>query len=64
MKHYIKLEHGKRLSTIRIQRIVLKDFKNIEFGKIVFDCGRHFVPQGTTCDILGIYGQMVLEKHQ
>lgn len=23
----------------------------------MFDCGKHFVPQGTQSDILGVYGQ-------
>ena len=57
MQHYIKPEHYKRLSTVRIQRIVLKNFKNVDYGRIVLDCGRHFVPQGTSADILGVYGQ-------
>lgn len=50
-------EHAKRLPTIRIQKIVLKDFKSVTNGEIVFECGKHFVPQGTQADILGVYGQ-------
>lgn len=49
--------HAKRLPVIRIQKVVLKDFKSVKHGEIVFDCGKHFVPQGTQADILGVYGQ-------
>lgn len=53
----ISQEHGKRLPVIRIQKIVLKDFKSVEHGEIIFDCGKHFVPYGTQADVLGVYGQ-------
>lgn len=42
---------------IRIQKAVLNNFKGVEHGEIVFNCGRQFVPYGTKSDILGIYGQ-------
>lgn len=50
-------DHSKRLPTIRIQKIVLKNFKSVGYGEILLDCGKHFVPQGTQSDILGVYGQ-------
>lgn len=53
----IQEDHNKRLPTIRIQKIALRNFKSVKNGEIVFDCGRRFVPQGTQADILGLYGQ-------
>ena len=50
-------EHGKNLPTVRIKKAVLKDFKSVEYGEIVFNCGKQFVPYDTESDILGIYGQ-------
>lgn len=49
--------HGKRLPTIRIQKIVLQNFKSVKQGEVLFDCGRKHIPQGTQSDILGLYGQ-------
>ena len=43
--------------TVRIQKIVLKNFKSVRSGEVVFNCGRKFIPQDTEPDILGIYGQ-------
>lgn len=58
MKEYgFKGEHGENLPTVRIQKAVLENFKSVNHGEIVFDCGRHFVPYDTKSDILGIYGQ-------
>lgn len=56
-ENYFTEEHGIHLPTIRIKKVVLKDFKSIERGEIVFNCGRQFVPCNTEADILGIYGQ-------
>ncbi len=42
---------------IRIQKAVLRDFKSVEYGEIVFNCGKQLVLYGTKSDILGIYGQ-------
>ncbi len=50
-------EHGKRLPTVRIHKAILKDFKSVKYGEIVFDCSKQFVPNDTMPDILGIYGQ-------
>ncbi|MBR4908872.1 MAG: AAA family ATPase [Acidaminococcaceae bacterium] len=50
-------EHSKQLPVIRITKIVLQDFKNVEYGEINFHCGKDFVPYGTKSDILGLYGQ-------
>ena len=50
-------EHSQSLPTVRIQKAVLDNFKSVEHGELLFDCGRHFIPYGTTSDILGIYGQ-------
>ena len=50
-------EHGARLPVVRITKIVLQDFKNVEFGEIDFNCGKYFVAYGSQSDILGLYGQ-------
>jgi AAA15 family ATPase/GTPase len=50
-------DHIKRLPTVRIEKAVLKNFKSVEYGEIVFNCGKHNVPYGTHSDILGLYGQ-------
>lgn len=57
MKKYITDEHAKDLPTVRIKKVVLKDFKSVGYGEIVLNCGRQFVPYNTESDILGIYGQ-------
>lgn len=57
MKKFITDEHAKNLPTVRIKKVVLKDFKSVEYGEIVLNCGRQFVPYNTKSDILGIYGQ-------
>ena len=49
--------HSKNLPTIRIAEIELNNFKSVHHGKVVFNCGRRFVPYGTQSDILGVYGQ-------
>ena len=46
-----------RLSTVRIKKVVLDNFKSVEHGEIVFNCGKQFIPYGTSSDILGIYDQ-------
>lgn len=46
-----------RLPTIRIKKVELNNFKSVEHGEIVFNCGRSFIPYGTESDILGVYGQ-------
>lgn len=43
--------------TIRIHKIILSNFKSVEYGDVDFDCSSHFVPYGTKSDILGVYGQ-------
>ena len=45
------------LPTVRIQKIVLENFKSVKYGEVLFNCGRKRVPQDTESDILGIYGQ-------
>ncbi len=50
-------EHSARLPVVRITKIVLQNFKNVEYGEIDFHCGKIFVPYGTQADILGLYGQ-------
>ena len=49
--------HGNNLPTVRIIRGELNNFKSVKHGEIVFNCGKKFIPYGTTSDILGIYGQ-------
>ena len=53
----INEDHLKRLPTIRLHKAVLKNFKSVEYGEVVFDCSKQFVPADTTSDVLGIYGQ-------
>lgn len=50
-------EHGNNLPTIRIQKIVMDNFKSVNHGEVTFHCGKHFVPYDTKSDILGVYGQ-------
>ena len=50
-------EHSARLPVVRITKIILQDFKNVEYGEIDFHCGKYFEPYGTKSDILGLYGQ-------
>lgn len=54
---FVTDEHAENLPTIRIKKVILKDFKSVGYGEIVFNCGRQFVPFNTESDILGIYGQ-------
>lgn len=56
-KIYFTDEHCSNLPTVRIKKAVLKDFKNVGYGEILFNCGRSFIPYDTEADILGIYGQ-------
>ena len=48
---------GHVLPTIRIQKIVLDNFKNVKHGEIQLNCGRKTNPLEAESDILGIYGQ-------
>ena len=54
---FITEEHGDNLPTVRIKKVILKDFKSVGYGEITFNCGRQFIPYNTESDILGIYGQ-------
>ena len=47
----------KELPTVRIQKVVLENFKSVEYGEMEMACGKKFVPYDTQSDILGIYGQ-------
>lgn len=49
--------HMDNLPTVRIKRIVLDDFKSVEHGVVDFNCGRKYIQEGTSSDILGLYGQ-------
>ena len=50
-------ENRKKLPTVRIAKISLRNFKNVEKGEITFNCGKRTVTYGTESDILGLYGQ-------
>ncbi len=50
-------DHGDRLPTVRLQKVVLDHFKSVSHGEVVMPCGRRFVPGGEKSDILGLYGQ-------
>ena len=56
-KGLITGEHKKNLPTVRIKKVILKDFKSVGYGEITFNCGKQFIPYNTESDILGIYGQ-------
>mgnify|MGYP004444399499 CR=1 FL=1 len=43
------IEH--ELPTVRIQKIVLENFKSFDYVEIEMACGRHFVPCDTESDI-------------
>lgn len=51
------IENLRDLPTVRIQKIVLENFKSVEYGEIEMACGKKFIPYDTRSDILGIYGQ-------
>lgn len=53
----MRFPEGYVLPTVRIQKIKMENFKSVQHGEVVFNCGRKFVPQDTEADILGIYGQ-------
>ncbi len=50
-------EKQRKLPTVRIQKVVLENFKSVEYGEVEMACGKKFVPFDTQADILGIYGQ-------
>ena len=53
----MEFKKGHILPTVRIQKIVLENFKSVAHGEVLFNCGRKVIPQDTESDILGIYGQ-------
>lgn len=55
--NFITHEHADNLPVIRIKKVILKDFKSVEYGEITLNCGRQFIPRNTEADILGVYGQ-------
>lgn len=50
------LKH-KELPTVRITKVILDNFKSVEHGEVLLNCGKTFIPYGTDSDILGVYGQ-------
>ena len=54
---FMTKEHANNLPTIRIQKMILDNFKSVRHGELVFNCGKEFIPYGTKADIMGIYGQ-------
>ena len=54
---YSKTEYTKCLPTIRLQKVEINNFKNVEHGEIIFNCAREKTAPGTQSDILGLYGQ-------
>lgn len=56
-KKLLTEEHRNNLPFVRIIEAELENFKSVEYGNIVFNCGREKVPSNTKSDILGIYGQ-------
>lgn len=47
----------RELPTVRIQKVILENFKSVIYGEIEMACGRKEIPCDTQSDILGIYGQ-------
>ena len=35
---FITEEHGDNLPTVRIKKVILKDFKSVGYGEITFNC--------------------------
>lgn len=56
-KNIFNEDHLNRLPTVRISKITIKNIKDVKNGVLEFACSKTFVPEGTHCDILGIYGQ-------
>ncbi len=54
---FMTKDHADNLPTVRIQKMILENFKSVRHGELVFNCGKEFVPYGTKSDIMGIYGQ-------
>ncbi len=50
-------EHSNNLPFVRITEAELENFKSVEHGNIVFNCGKEKISYNTKSDILGIYGQ-------
>ena len=59
MNPYIlkKMQLFSKISSVRILKVVLKDFKSVDYGEIQFDCGKQSGSFSGESDILGIYGQ-------
>lgn len=53
----IELKKGHIMPDIRIQKIVLDNFKSIRHGRLILNCGKKDDSEGTEADITGIYGQ-------
>lgn len=54
---FITKEHASNLPTVRIKKVILRNFKSVEYGEVILNCGRQFIPYNTESDILGLYGQ-------
>ena len=57
LKKCLTKNNMKNLPTVRLAKISLSNFKNVEKGEITFSCGKKHIPYGTEADILGLYGQ-------
>ena len=57
LKRLKERNSNEKLPTVRINRISLKNLKNVSNGEIVFYCGKKHIPYATMSDILGLYGQ-------
>lgn len=54
---YYTDEHIAKFPTVRVKKIEINNFKSVDHGEIIFNCGKQFIPYGTKPDILAIYGQ-------
>ena len=52
-------DFGYILPTVRIQKIVLDNFKSVKHGEVAFTCERKDIASDSESDILGIYGHII-----
>ena len=56
-QHSMYNDFGYILPTVRIQKIVLDNFKSVKHGEVAFTCEKKNIASDSDSDILGIYGQ-------
>ena len=56
-KNYIASNYWTDFPIIRIKKATLRNFRDIEFGEIIFNCEKTEIIDNEGAEILGIYGQ-------